>query len=203
MNDDSLVRLEMFAGLELPTGDADRLREADIDDGAAASHGATASPTLPHHGGHTGPTGIHDQDLALGSGSVDVLLGINTFATYKRLFGTAGFQYGVRGRGAHDYRYDNDLSFYLGLGGYVLVHSPLNFGVEVRLAGETKGNDDQNGETLTGSNLTALYVGPQSHMTYREQLRGAVGVQVPVLQHVQELMLVADYRILASIGWQF
>ena len=203
LSDDTLIRIEMFAGLELPTGDADRLREEDAEPADATASAAVALPGFPHHGGDAGPTGIHDQDLALGSGSVDVVLGVNTFATYRRLFGTAGFQYGVRGRGAHDYRYDNDLSFYLGLGGYLLVHSPLDLGVEARLAGETKGNDEQNGETLTGSNLTALYVGPHVHMTYDERLRGALGVQVPVLQHVQELTLVADYRILATVGWQF
>jgi hypothetical protein len=203
LSDASLVRIEAFAGLELPTGDADLLREEDLDTVDTGTSVAGSPPSYPHHGGGNEPTGIHDQDLALGSGSVDLLLGINTFATYRRLFGTAGFQYGVRGRGAHDYRYDNDLSFYVGLGGYLLAHSPLNLGVEARVAGETKGNDEQNGKTVTGSNLTALYVGPQVHATYDERLRGAVGVQVPVLQHVQELTLVPDYRILASLGWQF
>jgi len=203
LNDASLVRIEAFAGLELPTGDADLLREEDIATENTVASVTGAPSSNPHHGGSNEPTGIHDQDLALGSGSVDLLLGINTFATYRRLFGTAGFQYGVRGRGAHDYRYDNDLSFYLGVGGYVVTHSPLDLGVEARVAGETKGNDEQNGETVIGSNLTALYVGPQVHLTYDDRLRGAVGVQVPVLQHVQGLTLVPDYRILANLGWQF
>lgn len=202
LTDDSLVRVELFAGIELPTGDTDRLAEEDAE---PTGSGLLSVPVRdrPRHGGDSGPTGIHDQDLALGSGSVDVVLGVNTFATYRRLFATAGFQYGVRGRGAHDYRYDNDLSFYFGLGGYALVHSPLDVGIEARLAGETKGNDEQNGETLTGSNLTALYLGPRLHATYDERLRGAVGVEIPVLQHVQELVLVPDYRILATVGWQF
>jgi hypothetical protein len=203
LNERSLVRVEMFTGLELPTGDGGLLRNEDAESGNTTASATVAAPVPPHHGGSTEPTGIHDQDLALGSGSVDLLLGVNTFATYRRLFGTAGFQYGVRGRGAHDYRYDNDLSFYLGLGAYLLVHSPLNLGIEARLAGETKGNDEQNGETVTGSNLTAVYVGPHVHATYDERLRGAVGVQIPVLQHVQELTLVPDYRILATVGWQF
>lgn len=202
LTDNSLLRVELFAGIELPTGDTDRLAE---DDGAPADEAIVRGemPERPRHGGDAGPTGIHDQDLALGSGSVDVVLGVNTFATYRRLFATAGFQYGVRGRGAHDYRYDNDLSFYLGVGGYVLVHSPFDVGIEAKLTGETKGNDEQDGETLTGSNLTAIYVGPHLHATYDERLRGAVGVQIPVLQHVQELVLVPDYRILATLGWQF
>jgi len=191
LSDESLVRVELFAGIELPTGDSDRLAAEDDDH----DH---------EQGGHDAElTGIHDHDLALGSGSVDALLGLNAFATYRRLFGVAGFQYGVRGRGAHDYRYDNDFSFYSGLGGYLLLHAPVDLAVEARLAGETKGNDEQDGETVTGSNLTALYVGPHVHATYDERLRGAVGVQIPVLQHVQDLALVADYRILASLGWQF
>lgn len=203
LSDESLVRVEMFAGLELPTGDADLLREEDIEPSDVAANVTGKPPKPAHHGGGSEPTGIHDQDLALGSGSVDLLLGVNTFATYRRLFGTTGFQYAVRGHGSHEYRYANDLSFYFGLGGYVLIHEPFDLGLEARLAGETKGNDEQGGETLTGSNLTAVYVGPQVHASYDERLRGSLGVQIPVLQHVQELTLVADYRILASIGWQF
>jgi len=203
VSDESLVRVELFAGLELPTGDADRLEEEEGDAHGPDTPVSAKPPVQPRHGDEIERTGIHDHDLALGSGSVDALLGINVFATYRRLFGTAGFQYGVRGRGAHDYRYDNDLSFYCGLGGYLLLHTPVNLAVEARLAGETKGNDEQDGETVTGSNLTALYVGPYVHATYDERLRAAVAVQMPVLQHVQDLALVADYRLLASLGWQF
>lgn len=205
LNDASLVRLELFAGLELPTGDTDELaEEGGEDDGALTSGSPTTTPLpKPRHGGHSGPTGIHDQDLALGSGSLDAILGINAFATYRRFFGTTGFQYGVRGNGDHDYRYDNDLAFHFGVGGYLLTHSVMSLGVEARLTGETKGNDKQNGETLTGSNLTALYVGPQIHATYAERARFALGLQLPVLQNVSELQLVPDYRILASVGWQF
>lgn len=205
LSDASLVRIELFAGLELPTGDTDELaEEAEADDGALTSGAPSTTPLpRPRHGGHSGPTGIHDQDLALGSGSFDAILGINAFATYRRFFGATGFQYGVRGNGAHDYSYDNDLSFHFGVGGYLLTHSVLSLGVEARLTGETKGNDKQNGETLTGSNLTALYVGPQIHATYAERARFALGLQLPVLQNVSELQLVPDYRILASVGWQF
>jgi hypothetical protein len=205
MSDASLVRIELFAGLELPTGDTDELAEEEEGDDGALASGSPSTTALPkpRHGGHSGPTGIHDQDLALGSGSLDAILGINAFATYRRFFGATGFQYAVRGNGDHDYRYDNDLSFNFGVGGYLLTHSVTSLGLEARLTGETKGNDKQHGETLTGSNLTALYVGPQIHATYAERARFALGLQLPVLQNVSELQLVPDYRILASVGWQF
>ena len=185
LNDASLVRVELFGGLELPTGDSDELAEEEDADAepASALHSAQG-PARPHHGGEGEPTGIHDQDLALGSGSVDIILGANAFATYRRLFGAAGFQYGVRTRGAHGYRYANDLAFHLGVGGYLLTHSAMSLALETRLTGETKGNDDQHGETVTGSGLTALYVGPQLHATYAERARFAVGIERPVLQDV-------------------
>ena len=201
LSDASLVRLELFAGFELPTGDTDELEEEENEDDAELTVGRPS--VRPRHGGSGEPTGIHDQDLALGSGSLDAILGINAFASYRRLFATSGFQYGVRGNGDHDYRYDNDLSFHFGVGGYLLTHSVTTLGVEARLTGETKGNDKQHGETITGSNLTALYVGPHVHATYQERARFAVGAQIPVLQNVSELQLVPDYRILASVGWQF
>ena len=203
LSDASLVRLELLAGLELPTGDTDELAEEEESEGPASALRSAPGSARPRHGGDDGPTGIHDQDLALGSGSVDVILGANAFATYRRLFGATGFQYGVRSRGAHGYRYDNDLAFHFGVGGYVLTHSAMSLALEARLAGETKGNDEQHGETVTGSGLTALYVGPQLHATYEERARFAVSIQRPVLQSVSELQLVRDYRVLVGIGWQF
>jgi hypothetical protein len=203
LNDASLVRIEAFAGLELPTGDTDQLDDSDTTPTATAAVGALPNMPPPRHGGHTGPTGVHDQDLALGSGSVDAIFGLNAFTTYRRLFATTGFQYKVSGHGDHGYRYDNELAFHLGIGGYLLVHHLVDLGLETRLTGETKGNDRQRGETVTGSNLTALYLGPMLHATFDGRLRTGLGVQLPVLQHVSELQLVRDYRILASLGWYF
>ena len=203
LSDNSLVRLELFAGVELPTGDTDELEEEHDHEEPEAGLHSSDGPPPPRHGGEGEPTGIHDQDLALGSGSVDVLLGANAFATYDRFFGTGGFQYGVRGHGAHDYQYANDLSFHFGVGGYLLTHSLMSLGLEARLTGETKGNDDQSGEKVSGTEMTALYLGPLLHATYADRLRLAIGLQLPVLQDYSELQLVPDYRILAGVGWQF
>jgi hypothetical protein len=206
LTDDSLVRLELFAGFELPTGSTDELDDEEDDDEDPSfdrDSSGTAHLPKPRHGGDAGPTGVHDEDLALGSGSLDFLVGANAFSTYRRLFAAAGFQYSVRGHGDHGYDYANDLTFHLGLGGYLSTHEPVNLALEVRLAGETKGNDSQRHETVTGSGITALYLGPNLHGTFDDRLRGALGVQFPVLQNVSELQLVVDYRILASVAWQF
>lgn len=207
LTDRSLVRLELFAGLELPTGSSDELADNGEEEEEGAHEDLSGEsggrPQPPRHGGGDSSTGIHDEDLALGSGSVDLLLGMNAFATYRRMFATGGFQYSVRGHGDHGYRYANDLVFHLGAGGFPLLHAPFDLAVEARLTGETKGNDERRGETVTGSGVTALYLGPNLHVAGGERFRAAVGAQFPVLQNVSDLQLVADYRILASLGWQF
>lgn len=206
MSDQSLIRVEVLAGFELPTGSTDELDDEDGQDAQGhleAREGAEGPAPRPRHGGDGESTGIHDEDLALGSGSLDFLVGANVFTTYHRLFAAMGFQYSVRGNGDHGYDFANELSYHLGVGAYVMTHDPANVAIEARFTGETKGNDTQRHQTVAGTKTTALYFGPHFHATYADRLRGAVGIQVPVLQDVSGLQLVADYRILANLAWNF
>ncbi len=142
VSDESLVRVELFARAELPTGDSDLRKEEESDDGG-------------HHEDEA-PSGIHDHDLALGSGSLDAILGTNAFATWKRLYNTSGFQYSVRGNGNHDDRFANDLHFHTSLGALLILRHDASLGFAARLAGETKGKDTQGGEKEDGSGITAV-----------------------------------------------
>src|SRR6185503_2284673 len=65
--------VSLFGGVEFPTGDSDRLREEvnEVD-----------IPGAP-------PSGIHGDDLTLGSGSFDGIVGVSGSAGWRRLLFTA------------------------------------------------------------------------------------------------------------------
>jgi len=83
----------VHGGVKIPTGSSDRLQE-EVDE-------------LPPQPGAT-ESGIHGHDLALGSGSVDGIVGTGVFARRQRVFLSANAQYAIRTKGDFDYRYAND-----------------------------------------------------------------------------------------------
>jgi hypothetical protein len=115
--------VNLLGGLKLPSGNPDFLGEELEPVGAPAGPGVPLRGVPQHStpGGdddHDDPPGrrlfggIHGHDLALGSGSVDGILGASTYASYDRFFMTAVVQYAVRREGAFDYRYANDLTWF-------------------------------------------------------------------------------------------
>src|SRR5437867_3266319 len=86
----------LHGGVKLPTGSSDRLQE-EVD-------GLSAPPPPPG----ALESGIHGHDLALGSGSVDGIVGTGLFARRQRWFLAANAQYSIRTKGDFDYRYAND-----------------------------------------------------------------------------------------------
>src|SRR5437588_4117666 len=85
----------VLGGVKFPTGDSHRLGDSDF---------------APGIGGH---------DLALGSGSVDGIVGTALLTRWKRLLLTANLQYGIRSEGAFHHQYANDLTWAVGPGVYV------------------------------------------------------------------------------------
>src|SRR6266496_798293 len=88
----------VHGGLKFPSGSSDRLRE-EVDE-------LTAPPPPPG----APESGIHGHDLALGSGSVDGIVGTGVFARRHRLFLSANAQYAIRTKGDFNYQYADDLS---------------------------------------------------------------------------------------------
>lgn len=81
-----IFRWNLLGGLKLPTGNTRRLAEPEF--------GA-----------------VHGHDLALGSGSVDGLVGTGVFASWNRWFFTANSQHAIRTEGDYGRRYANDLTW--------------------------------------------------------------------------------------------
>jgi hypothetical protein len=214
VTDNSVFRFSLLGGIELPTGDADRLGEElrESDDGSAAQ--VTAGRLVPRHsepepGDDDEPgeqhvrTGVHGHDLALGSGSVDFVVGGDVFWSWKRVFATGLLQYLIRTEGDFAYRYANDLVWSGGPGAYLLLAHDHTLALQALMTGETKGKDRQAGSRLDDTAVTNLFVGPRLLFTWGTALYAEATVEFPTIQHNTALQIVADHRVRGALVWRF
>jgi len=181
INDESVVRVSMFGGLKLPSGSPDRLGEESEEDHGGAREDAGAllmdhdtSVARHVHGGpdHEGEmSGIHGHDLALGSGSVDGVIGASVYGSWRRVFFVTSVQYLMRTQGSFDYRYANDVTWRGGPGVYLLLGHGLfgrdySLAAQVLTSGEHKGDDELDGNDQSDTAITAVYLGPALSVTW-------------------------------------
>ena len=213
-----VAHLMIFGGLKFPTGDPALLGE-EVDEPCVPFPDPSAcsgqhfvqrhvpAGLHPHHESGV-PSGIHGHDLALGSGSVDGIVGAQAFATWRRAFASGSVQYLARTVGAFGYQYANDLLFNAGPGLYALLGDDW-FGkayalrLQVLLSGETKGTDTLQGEPVGDTGLTALYLGPDIGFAWGTQLALEIAAELPVLQNNTQLQIVPDYRLRGAVSWRF
>lgn len=180
----------LFAGVELPTGSTDELQEEAEHHHEHDSTDASA----PAVGGH---------DLALGSGSVDGLLGTSGFWSRGRLFAEGSVQYAWRQEGDFDYRFGDELTWTLEAGGFVALGHRGALALAAQLSGEEKDEDALAGETQTGTDLSSIYAGPALTFSYEERWYGELEVDFPVRQQTAGTQLVPDWRVRAAVTMSF
>lgn len=183
---DTIFIWDAFGGVKFPTGDAGRLKE-EFDETEVA--GAPES-------------GIHGHDLALGSGSYDVVIGASASYHWKRIFTTAAVQYAIRTRGAYGYRYADDLNWSVKPGGYLYLTDEATAGLQLALTGESKGKDRFQDESAADTGITSVFVGPELSFTWKEKLSVDLGADFPVARHNTSLQIVPDYKIRAALVWR-
>jgi hypothetical protein len=214
VQENSVFRLTLLGGLKLPSGDSSRIAEelAEGHDRGAAER--VTSAVVTNHAGHhpeapaEAPfagieSSIHGHDIALGSGSVDGIIGGQLFWSWRRLFVTTGAQYTIRTEGDFAYQYANDLTWSGGPGVMALLEHEYTLGLQASLTGETKGKDTLDGVRADDTGITALYAGPEISFTWGSSLGADLVLDVPVVQHNTALQLVPDYRLRAGITWHF
>jgi hypothetical protein len=221
----TIFRLSAFAGLELPSGDSGRLREETEheEDGDEHSHEGPyggispppraavsyPAPVRAHHEDEHGTaSGVHGHDLALGSGSVDGILGAQAFVSWHRAFFSASVQYLLRSEGDFDYEYADDFFWQGGPGLFLLSQhgetlGEYTLGAQAALSGEVKGKDQVDGETADDTAITSLYIGPRLSFGWNTSLSADFTVDLPVLQDNSALQMVPDYRLRGGISWRF
>jgi len=181
----------ILGGVKLPTGDTRRLHE-EVDE-------LTAPPQPPG----APESGIHGHDLALGSGSVDGIVGTSIFARYKHVFLSANAQYAIRTKGDFDYEYANDLTWAGGPGVYLVLENEWTLAVQLNVSGEYKPRDTFEGATADDTGVTAVYLGPELSVSWTEKLSAEIGADFPVSIKNTALQAVVDYRLRAGVTWRF
>jgi len=185
------VAWTVHGGVKFPTGSSDRLQE-EVDE-------LTAPRPLPG----APESGIHGHDLALGSGSVDEIVGTGVFARRRRLFFSANAQYTSRTKGDFDYRYADDLAWWGGPGVFLALNENYTVALQLNVSGETKGRDTFQGAKADDTGITSVFLGPQISVTWGERLSVELGADLPVSIDNTALQSVPDYRVRAAVNWRF
>lgn len=202
--------VRVHGGLKLATGNSDRLgreaaHHAEEGDHAEAANDDEARRSAFTAGNEIGEpaSGVHDHDLALGSGSLDGLLGVSFLWTRGRFQLAGDAQYALRTEGDFDYEYADDLTWSLSPGVYTALAYDYTVGFAARLSGERKGKDERDGDQVEDSGIVSVYAGPRLTVTQGSQLHFEVGGEVPLHQDTSALQLVPDYRLHLSASVRF
>ena len=177
----------VLGGVKFPTGDSRRLAE-ELNE--------VEVPGAPE-------SGVHGHDLALGSGSVDGIIGTGIFARSHRLFFSANVQYSIRTEGDYDYRFANDLMWAGGPGVFLALSESRTVALQCVVSGETKGKDTFQSAPAADTGITSVFVGPQINVTVGENFSADVGVDLPVSIRNTALQIVPDFRVRAGLTWRF
>ena len=176
----------LLGGVKFPTGGTSRLKE---------EFNEVEAPGAPE-------SGIHGHDLTLGTGSYDGIMGGQTSLRYKSFFFQADSQFALRGSGAHQYHFANDLSWSGGPGYYFVRSRRAIVGLQCACSGEHKGLDRFQGQAAEDTGITSVYLGPRIVASFGK-ISGELAVELPVSIDNTALQVVPDYRIRGSMAIRF
>jgi hypothetical protein len=142
---------------------------------------------------------IHGHDLTLGTGSYDGIFGAQSSLRYKKFFAEANGQFTLRGDGADDYHFANDLIWSAGPGYYLVRKRDTLVGFQCVASGESKDVDRFQGRAAEDTGVTSVFIGPRIIASH-DQLSGELAAEFPVLLNTTALQVVPDYRLRASVA---
>ena len=183
---DFTASVVVLTGVKFPTGATNRLKEEfhEID-----------IPNAPE-------SGIHGHDLTLGTGSYDGILGEQSSLRYDNFFFETNLQFTLRGDGAHQYHFANDLAWSAGPGFYFVRRPDLVAGVQLVTSGEHKDVDRFRGKAAFDTGITSVFLGPR-FVVSRGRFSAEIGAELPVLIENTALQAVPDYRLRGGISFHF
>jgi hypothetical protein len=183
---DFTFSLVLLGGLKLPTGDTSRIKEEFHE---------VEIPGAPE-------SGIHGHDLTLGTGSYDGIFGGEIALRYRNFFANQDLLFTLRGEGAHDYDFANDLTWDGGPGYYFVRQRDTILGLQFVISGEHKDVDRFRGNPAADTGITSLFLGPRI-VASRGHWSAEVDVDLPVLIDNTALQAVPDYRLRGAISYHF
>jgi hypothetical protein len=176
----------LLTGIKFPTGDSSRLEEEfhEVD-----------VPGAPE-------SGIHGHDLTLGTGSYDGIFGGQTSLRYKNIFFETNLQFTLRGDGAHQHHFANDLIWNAGPGYYFIRSRETIFGLQLAVSGEYKDVDRFRGARAEDTGITSVFIGPRVVVS-RGRFSAEIAADLPVSISNTALQVVPDYRLRGGISFHF
>jgi opacity protein-like surface antigen len=182
----------LLGGVKLPTGDSNRLgEELDEEHGAAAKHEGAI------------PSGVHGHDLALGSGSTDLLLGSSMHGRNGRWTYIGEIQYALRRQGDFDYQIGNDLQWSVAAGRYLVLDDEHSWALQLVLTGEHKHHDELAGERLDDTRQRTLAIGPQVAATFGSRYALEARIELPLEQDVSAIQISQGWRLRGAFVARF
>jgi hypothetical protein len=176
----------LLGGVKFPTGDTSRIKE---------EFNEVEVPGAPE-------SGIHGHDLTLGTGSYDGILGGQVSLRYKSFFFQADTQFTIRGAGAHQYDFANDIAWGGGPGIYFVRNLQTIVGLQLVVSGEHKDVDQFRGKPAEDTGITSVFIGPRLVVSHGK-LSGEIAVDLPISIDNTALQAVPDYRLHGSFGIRF
>jgi len=176
----------LLTGIKFPTGDSSRLEEEFHE---------IEIPGAPE-------SVIHGHDLTLGTGSYDGIFGEQTSLRYKNVFFETNVQFTLRGDGAHQYHFANDLVWNAGPGYYFVRRRDMIVGLQFVASGEYKDVDRFRGKKAEDTGITSVFLGPRIVVS-RGRFSAEVAAEIPVLIDNTALQVVPDYRLRGAISFHF
>lgn len=205
-----LVRFTLLGGLKLPSGDPGKLveeqrlrRQSEATPGQAArTPGRVASADHIPEGS---PSGINGHDLALGSGSIDGIIGGSAFASWDRVFTILSAQHAIRSEGAYRYQYGDETTWFVSVGGYLLLDPRYTLTLQAVTSGRHQGTDTLEGTPTTadgeGKTTTFVFLGPGMSFTWGTSFAFELAGDLPVAR--PEEGLIPSYRVRGGLSWRF
>jgi hypothetical protein len=176
----------LLTGVKFPTGATNRLKE---------EFNEIAIPGAP-------PSGIHGHDLTLGTGSWDGIFGGQFSLRYKRGFAQTDVQFTLRGDGAHQYHFANDLTWSGGPGFYIVQTRRTIVGLQAVVSGEYKDVDRFRGKVAGDTGITSVFLGPRMIASFG-RISAEIEADLPVSIDNTALQVVSDYRIRGGLAIRF
>jgi len=183
---DFTISALLIGGVKFPTGGTSRIKE-EFDE--------MEVPGAPE-------SGIHGHDLTLGTGSYDAIMGGQASLRYKSFFFQADTQFTLRGDGAHQYNFANDLSWSGGPGYYFVRNRKAIVGLQCACSGERKDVDRFRGNAAEDTGITSVFLGPRIIASFGK-ISSELAAELPVSIHNTALQVVPDYRLRASLAIRF
>ena len=176
----------LLHGIKFPTGATSRLKEEFHE---------IEIPGAP-------VSGIHGHDLTLGTGSYDGIFGERNTVRYKNVFLETNVEFTLRGDGAHQYHFANDLAWGGGPGYYLVRNRHTLVGAQFEISGEHKDVDRFRGKPADDTGITAVFAGPRI-VASRGSWSAEIAGEFPVLIDNTALQAVPDFRLRTGIAVHF